>query len=71
MRHSSSRSTEYIPVGTNAAGKKAFQVRGQLYFADTRYMDVNLGWKLDWEPALVQIVFSLNPFKVWKEATSP
>ena len=59
-----------VQVDTNAAGKKAFQVRGQLYFADTRYMDVNLGWKLDWEPALVQIVFSLNPFKVWKEAPS-
>ena len=59
-----------VQVDTNTAGKKAFQVRGQLYFTADRYVDVNLGWKLDWEPALVQVVFSLNPFKVWKEALS-
>ena len=59
-----------VRVDTNAKGQKAFQVRAQLYFTKTRYLRVNFGWKLDWEPALVQIVVSLNPFKAWKEATS-
>lgn len=59
-----------IQTDTNAQGRQAFQVRAQLYFKGLRYLRVNMGWKLDWEPRAVQVVCSLNPFKVWKEVPS-
>ena len=53
-------------IDTNKEGKKAFQVRAQLYFTTTRYVRVNLGWKLDWAAERVQLATHINPFRVWK-----
>lgn len=55
-----------IRVDTNAEGKKAFQVQAQLYFTGTRYLRLNLGWKLTWAAERVQITTHINPFRKWK-----
>ena len=54
-----------IRVDTNSAGRKAFQIRAQLYFTQTRFLRVNLGWKLDWVAERVQIATHINPFRKW------
>ena len=53
-------------IDTNKEGKKAFQVRAQLYFTTTNYVRVNLGWKLDWLTAQPQLATHINPLRVWK-----
>lgn len=57
-----------VRVDTNAQGRKAFQVRGQFFFSETRYLRVNLGWKLDWVADRVQIATHLNPFRTWEKS---
>lgn len=54
-----------VRVDTNAAGTRAFQLRAQIYFTVTRYVRINIGWKLDWTPRAVQVVCSINPFRKW------
>lgn len=54
-----------VRVDTNAAGRKAFQVQAQLYFTRTRYLRINLGWKLTWAAERVQIATHINPFRKW------
>lgn len=56
-----------VRVDTNAAGRKAFQVQAQLYFTGTRYLRLNLGWKLTWDKPIVQIATHINPFRSWKK----
>ena len=55
-----------VRVDTNAQGKKAFQVRAQIFYTRTRYLRINLGWKLDWAAERVQIATHINPFRKWK-----
>jgi len=55
-----------VRVDTNAQGKKAFQVRAQIFFIRTRYLRINLGWKLDWAAERVQIATHINPFRKWE-----
>ena len=55
-----------VRVDTNLEGKQAFQVRAQLYFTASRYVRINLGWKLDWITAQPQLATHINPLRVWK-----
>ena len=55
-----------VRVDTNANGRKAFQIRAQLFFTKERYLRLNLGWKLDWAAERVQIATHINPFRKWK-----
>ena len=55
-----------VRVDTNSKGKKAFQVRAQIFFIRTRYLRINLGWKLDWAAERVQIATHINPFRKWE-----
>lgn len=52
-------------IDTNKQGRTAFQIRAQLYFTRTRYVRVNLGWKLDWVADRVQLATHINPFRKW------
>lgn len=54
-----------IRVDTNAVGKRAFQVRAQLFYGGGRYVRINLGWKLAWAQDRVQIATHFNPFRKW------
>ena len=53
-------------IDTNKQGRTAFQLRAQLYFTTTRYVRVNLGWKLDWAADRVQLAAHINPLREWK-----
>ena len=55
-----------VRVDTNAQGRKAFQVRAQIFFTKERYLRLNLGWKLSWAAPRVQIATHINPFRTWK-----
>lgn len=62
-----SDSTNYlVRVDTNEKGVKAFLVRGQFYFFKKNYLRVQIGWKLTWDQAKVQIATHINPFRKWK-----
>ena len=56
----------WLLSGLIIVGWAAFQLRAQLYFTTTRYVRVNLGWKLTWAADRVQIATHINPFRVWK-----
>lgn len=51
-----------------AERREAFQLRAQLYFTRTRYVRVNLGWKLGWAADRVQLATHINPFRKWSLA---
>ena len=55
-----------VRVDTTTSGRKAFQIRAQIYFTKVRYLRVNLGWKLTWTESRVQIATHINPFRKWQ-----
>lgn len=43
----------------------AFLLRAQLYYTRTRYLRIQLGWKLQRDESKVMVVTHINPFRKW------